>query len=150
MSLGFMIMRLVHKEVYGYVSVQVALYMSLSMFFAKEAVRRAALRNFDDNRETQSAFNLVQLMLPINLLILLVATLYLVFLSRPSGELEYFVPSILCWAAALAIESYLEAYYVYTSLSKDLSPRLKLESIGILVKTVLNYGMLFLGFHLQT
>jgi hypothetical protein len=44
MTIGFMIMRLVAKDVYGYVSVQVALYMSLSMFFAKEAVRKTVIR----------------------------------------------------------------------------------------------------------
>ena len=59
MTLGFMTMRLVVKEVYGYVSIQVALFMSLSLFFAKEAVRKVAIRELNDNRSTTSAFNML-------------------------------------------------------------------------------------------
>jgi hypothetical protein len=142
MTLGFLIMRIVLKEVYGYFSVQVALYMSLCLFFAKESVRKAAIRELDDNRGIRSAFNMMQLTLPINLLLTALCTIYILFFSKPSTELEYFVPSIVCWALALAVECYLEVYYVYMVLSKDLTPRLTLETVGVLFKTLLLWGML--------
>jgi len=135
-------MRIVLKEVYGYFSVQVALYMSLCLFFAKESVRKAAIRELDDNRGIRSAFNMMQLTLPINLLLTALCTIYILFFSKPSTELEYFVPSIVCWALALAVECYLEVYYVYMVLSKDLTPRLTLETVGVLFKTLLLWGML--------
>ena len=146
--MGFMIMRLVNKEVYGYVSIQVALYMSLSMFFAKEAVRKAAIRDIGDNRSIRSSFNLVQLTLPLNLIMTGLATAFILFLTNPSLELDYFVPSILCWAASLTMECYLEAYYVYMTLSKNLTPRVTLETVGVIIKTTLNYLLLTQNLHL--
>lgn len=148
MTLGFMIMRAVAKEVYGYVSVQVALYMSLSMFFAKEAVRKAVIRELGDNRSMRSSFNLMQLTLLINLLLMVLVTCYIIFFTESASELQYFVPSMLLYAGTIVLQCYLEAYYVYMVFSKDLTPRLTLESIGVFIKTGLLYLMLTQEMHL--
>lgn len=141
-------MRVVAKEVYGYFSIQVALYMSLSMFFAKEAVRKAAIRELEDNRSRRSAFNMLQLMLPINLIMLGLVTAYIVISASPDATLEYFLPSMLCFASAITLECYLEVYYVYMVLAKDMSPSLKLKGIGIFLKSCLLYLMITQGYGL--
>ena len=122
--------------------------MSLSLFFAKESVRKAAIRELDDNRTLRSSFNMMQLTLPINLLLTALCTAYIIFFTKPSTELAYFTPSILCWALALAVECYLEVYYVYMVLTKDLTPRLTLETVGVLFKTLLLWALLTQEFHL--
>ena len=122
--------------------------MSMSMFFAKESVRKAAIRSVEDNRSKLSAFNLMQLSLPINLILLGIVTAYIVFGTEPAAELEYFVPSMLCFAFAITLECYLEVYYVYMVFTKDLSPRLKLEGFGVFLKSGILYLMLTQGFGL--
>jgi len=141
-------MRLVLKEVYGYMSVQVALYMSLSMFFAKESVRKAVIRELGDNRSIRSSFNLIQLTLPINMILTLFVTAYIIFFTERASDLQYFVPSMLLFAASIVLQIYLEAYYAYMVLSKDLTPRFTLESIGIFVKMGLLYLLLLKDMHL--
>ena len=122
--------------------------MSLSLFFAKESVRKVAIRELDDNRSLRSSFNIMQLTLPINLLLTALATAYIIFFTKPSTDLQYFVPSIIFWALALAVECLLEVYYVYMILAKDLTPRLTLETVGVLLKTLMLWGMLNYEFHL--
>jgi len=122
--------------------------MSLSLFFAKESVRKASIRELDDNRTLRSTFNMMQLTLPINMLLVALATAYIIFFTTPSTDLQYFIPSIICWMLALAVECLLEVYYVYMILSKDLTPRLTLETLGVLIKTLMLWGMLKYDFHL--
>lgn len=103
MTLGFMSVRLVTKQAYGYVNVQISLYMNLSMYFAREAVRKAAIREMGDNRSIKSSFNLMQLTLPINLLITLLTTGYILIFTTPDEGLDYFWPSMICFAASLVV-----------------------------------------------
>ena len=43
-TLNFMVARIVSKEVYGYANIQLQLFNSTILWFAKEAVRKAAQR----------------------------------------------------------------------------------------------------------
>jgi hypothetical protein len=117
MTLGFMSVRLVTKEAYAYANVQISLYMSLSMYFAREAVRKAAIREMGDNRSIKSSFNLMQLTLPINLLITVLTTAYILLWTTPDPGLDYFVPSMICFAASIVVQCFTEVYYVYMTIS---------------------------------
>ena len=73
------------------------------MFFAKESVRKAVIRELGDNRSMRSSFNLMQLTLPINLILTLLVTGYIIFFTQPVSELPYFVPSMLLYAATIVL-----------------------------------------------
>jgi hypothetical protein len=106
------------------------LFSSLALFFAKEAVQKVAVRELDDNRSANSSINLMVLALPINFLIIGILTCILILFGRPSTNLEFFIPSIICFGAFLVLDCYADIYYVYMVLQKDLSIRLKVESFA--------------------
>ena len=48
---NFLTARIVSKDVYGYASIQMQLYLTFILFFQKEAVRKACQRDIADGKQ---------------------------------------------------------------------------------------------------